>query len=188
MARSPSRCRRLDTATQCRQVGERCVHGAREGASILPVGHDAEAELLDLGELPAEAFRPASYANKPDGFARFQEAVDRCQGMITVIPEYNGSFPGSLKYFIDLLRFPDSFKGLPCAFVGIAAGMWGGLRAVEQMQMVFQYRQARQFNKRVFIPHINAALGEDDRLTPELTERMQAMLDGFTQFVAQNPR
>jgi len=72
-------------------------------------------------------------------------------GIVTVVPEYNGSFPGVLKYFIDMLRFPESLYGIPAAFVGIAAGEWGALRAVEQMEMVFQYRHAHLFGRRVFI-------------------------------------
>ena len=28
------------------------------------------------------------------------------RGILTVVPEYNGSYPGVLKYFIDMLRFP----------------------------------------------------------------------------------
>jgi NAD(P)H-dependent FMN reductase len=70
-------------------------------------------ELLDLSDLPAELFNPSSYAEKPAAFAKFSEAVLGSSGVVVVTPEYNGSFPGVLKYFIDMLPFPESFEKRP---------------------------------------------------------------------------
>ena len=71
-----------------------------------------------------------------------QNRVLDAAGLHVVTPEYNGSFPGVLKYFIDMLKFPESFDRKPVAFLGEAAGTWGGLRSVEQLQMIFGYRNA----------------------------------------------
>ncbi|RLE20696.1 MAG: NADPH-dependent oxidoreductase, partial [Acidobacteria bacterium] len=30
-----------------------------------------------------------------------QEAILETDGILTIVPEYNGSYPGALKYFID---------------------------------------------------------------------------------------
>jgi len=64
------------------------------------------------------------------GRRRFE--VLMAAGLHVVLPEYNGSYPGVLKYFIDMLKFPESFENKPAAFVGVANGQWGALRAVEQ--------------------------------------------------------
>ena len=98
---------------------------------------------FDLAQMPAEAFMPGAYEVKPPAFEAIQQQVLDCAGMHVVLPEYNGSFPGVLKHFIDLLKFPQSFEHKPVAFVGVASGAWGGLRAVEQLQMVFGYRNAQ---------------------------------------------
>jgi NAD(P)H-dependent FMN reductase len=111
-----------------------------------------EVALIDLANLPAEIFADSSYASKPESFEAFQNAVFESDGLLTVVPEYNGSFPGVLKYFIDMLRFPESLYETPAAFVGISSGRWGGLRAVEHLEMVFQYRHAHLFGRRCFIP------------------------------------
>ena len=111
-----------------------------------------EVRLLDLAELPAELFDPSSYAAKPAAFAPFQDAILEACGVLVVVPEYDGSYPGVLKYFLDMLRFPDSLYEKPAAFVGLAAGRWGALRAVEQLEMVFQYRHAHLFGRRCFLP------------------------------------
>jgi NAD(P)H-dependent FMN reductase len=141
------------------------------------------AQLVDLAELPDDLFASSSYAVKPDGFAPHQEAILSTDGILTVVPEYNGSFPGVLKYFIDMLRFPDSLYEKPAAFIGISAGPWGAVRAVEHLEMVFQYRHAHLFGRRCFIPGIGQALGEAGRLTdPKIEERLVGMVTGFAGF------
>ena len=145
--------------------------------------NDEPTQLVDLSELPDELFASSSYASKPESFAPHQEAILSTDGILTVVPEYNGSFPGVLKYFIDMLRFPDSLYEKPAAFIGISAGPWGAVRAVEHIEMVFQYRHAHLFGRRCFIPGINQALGEAGRLNdPEIEERLVTMVTGFAGF------
>ncbi len=141
-------------------------------------------KVLDLAQLPPEIFSPSSYAEKPKSFAPFADAVLQASGLIVVTPEYNGSVPGVLKYFIDMLKFPESFEARPVCFVGLAAGMWGALRPVEQLQMIFGYRNAHLFPERVFIPRIGDQLGADGKLRDaELVERLRVQQQGFVEFV-----
>lgn len=93
-----------------------------------------EGIYRDLHDLPLELFAPGAYAEKPAAFAPFAQGVLEASGLVVVTPEYNGSMPGVLKVFIDHLKFPESFEGKPVCFVGLAAGMWGALRGVEQLQ------------------------------------------------------
>src|SRR5881392_4258020 len=101
---------------------------------------NAPAELLSLEQMPPEAFMPSAYASKPPAVVEIQKQILAASGLHVVTPEYNGSFPGVLKYFIDLLKFPESFENKPVAYVGEALGIWGGLRSVEQLQQIFGYR------------------------------------------------
>ena len=146
-------------------------------------GTGEEVTLLDLAELPTEIFADSSYASKPGSFAAFQEQMIETDGVLTVIPEYNGSFPGALKYFIDMLSFPESLYEKPAAFVGISSGRWGGLRAVEHLEMVFQYRHAHLFGRRCFIPGVGRILDENGRLTdPDVAERLKKTALDFARF------
>lgn len=141
-------------------------------------------QLLDLADLPPEIFSPASYAQKPKSFERFANAVLESDGLHLVTPEYNGSLPGVLKYFIDMLKFPESFVKRPVCFVGLSAGVWGALRAVEQLQAVFGYRNAYIYSDRVFLPGINKLLNESGALTdPDLLQRLRSQTEGFVDFV-----
>jgi len=142
------------------------------------------AEILDLADLPADIFQPASYAKKPASFVRFSDAILASDGVHLVTPEYNGGMPGVLKYFIDMLKFPESFEHRPVAFTGLAAGQWGGLRPVEQLAAIFSYRNAHLFPERVFLPGINQQLSPDGRLTNEDSlMRLNAQAAGFVGFI-----
>ncbi|HZI31859.1 MAG TPA: NAD(P)H-dependent oxidoreductase [Candidatus Binatia bacterium] len=140
--------------------------------------------VLDLAKMPPEIFSPASYAEKPKPFQPFAEAVLQSAGLHVVTPEYNGSVPGVLKYFIDMLKFPESFEQRPVCFTGLAAGIWGALRPVEQLQAIFGYRNAYIYPGRVFLPQINSLLDASGKLKdPELAARLKSQADGFTGFV-----
>jgi chromate reductase, NAD(P)H dehydrogenase (quinone) len=142
--------------------------------------------VVDLHKLPPEIFSPSSYAEKPASFAPFQEAISSASGVVIVTPEYNGSIPGVFKYFLDMLKFPESFKGVPIAFVGLAAGIWGALRPVEQIEDILIYRHAMIFPERVHISGIYNHLDEKGRVkTAELVERLEKQAEGFLKFVAQ---
>jgi NAD(P)H-dependent FMN reductase len=143
-----------------------------------------KTQLLDLAELPPEVFLPTAYAEKPAAFKKFSDAILAADGLVVVTPEYNGSFPGVLKLFIDLLPFPESFEHRPVCFVGLAAGMWGALRSVEQLQGVFGYRNAHIFPGRIFIPGIGKLLNEAGQFTDdEMKARLEKQAIGFTGFV-----
>jgi len=140
--------------------------------------------VLDLALLPPEIFSPASYAEKPRAFQPFAEAVLNAAGLHVVSPEYNGGIPGILKYFIDMLKFPESLINRPVCFVGVAAGMWGALRPVEQLQAIFGYRNAFIYPDRVFLPTINDRLDARGRLKDaELLDRLRTQAGGFVDFV-----
>lgn len=141
-------------------------------------------KTLDLANLPSEIFHVSSYAAKPATFKPFADAILEAEGLVVVTPEYNGSVPGILKYFIDMLKFPESFERRPVCFVGLGAGMWGALRPVEQLQAIFVYRNAYLYPERVFLPRINDLLNETGRLNDaELVERLKEQATGFIDFV-----
>jgi chromate reductase, NAD(P)H dehydrogenase (quinone) len=164
----------------------------RPGSNTLKLSHQilslyqelgVPAAILDLGTLPKDLFDPSAYAEKPASFTPFSDAVLNAEGLVIVSPEYNGSMPGVLKYFIDMLKFPESFENKPVCFVGLAAGMWGSLRSVEQLQLIFGYRNAYLFPERVFISGVFNQLDEAGKLKdPALLERLKNQAQGFSHF------
>ena len=140
--------------------------------------------VLDLAQLPPEILSPDSYAEKPKSFHPFADAILQSSGLHVVTPEYNGSVPGVLKYFIDMLKFPESFERRPVCFTGLSAGIWGALRPIEQLQAIFSYRNAHLYPERVFLAQIHNLLDDAGRLNnPELLGRLRNQAEGFVDFV-----
>jgi chromate reductase, NAD(P)H dehydrogenase (quinone) len=156
-------------------------------AHVLQVHYAAanvEAGIYSLGEMPPEIFLPESYAKKPESWLAVQQRVLDAHGLHVVTPEYNGSYPGALKYFVDMLKFPESFESKPVAFTGEAAGVWGAIRPVEQLQQVFGYRNAHIYPDRVFIPGVSAKFDDAGQLTDAaINDRLKKQAAGFAAFV-----
>lgn len=147
----------------------------------MPAG--GEVTLLDLHELPQELFLPAAYSEKPASFEPFKKAILEADGVISVLPEYNGSAPGVFKYFLDMLPFPESLKDMPAAFVGLSAGKFGNVRGVEDMMGVFQYRYANVYPYRIFLNAVQDNLDERGMPKDDFVRNLfQEQLRGFVEF------
>ena len=159
---------------------------ATQIAEIYTTELGAQAALLDLATLPPELFAPAAYENKPAAFATFNRAILDSAGLVIVTPEYNGSMPGVLKYFIDHWKYPEAFEHRPICYVGLSAGPTGAVRPIEHLSAIFAYRNAWQFPERVFLPNINDLL---DPATGKLTDaklvaRVEKQARGFLDFLS----
>jgi NAD(P)H-dependent FMN reductase len=143
----------------------------------------AEVLWLDLGELPPEVFSPTVYAEKSASFKRFSQAVLDADGLHVIVPEYNGSMPGILKYFIDLLKFPESFEHKPVAYIGLG-NRFGGLRPVEHLMQVFSYRNGHNFPVRVFLHDIKKLMDTVGLQDTESLARIEKQSADFLVYVA----
>ncbi|MBY0586389.1 NAD(P)H-dependent oxidoreductase [bacterium] len=142
------------------------------------------AQVLDIADLPMEIFHPDVYAKKPASLETWTNRILQSAGIAVVVPEYNGGFPGALKYFIDMLPFPQSFQNRPVCFIGIGAGEWGGLRPVEQLQQVFGYRNAFICPYRVFIKGVHHVFDETGQLKQDdLKDRLAEQARLFVDFI-----
>ena len=93
------------------------------GATFDEVG----TELVD----PKDFYFPGD-GNDPEGKdARYSAITERADGFFIVSPEYNHSFPGSLKRMLDSEL--KNYIHKPVAFAGVSNGQWGGVRAIEAL-------------------------------------------------------
>ena len=67
----------------------------------------------------------------------------------------------------------------------LAAGQFGALRPVEQLQQIFAYRNAYIFPGRVFIMKVQESLNDAGELSDDkLSARLEEQAKGFTAFIA----
>lgn len=100
-----------------------------------------EARILNLVAFSPQMIDATHYAKSPDqqGFEELQQIVDSSDKFVFVLPEYNGSFPGLLKVFIDACRYPDSFSGKKAAMVGLSGGTQGSALAMGHFADILNY-------------------------------------------------
>lgn len=144
----------------------------------------AEVDVISLEDYPLEKVAGGKYGKGIPEVEAFNAPIINADGLIFVIPEYNGSFPGILKVFVDHLPFPEAFEKMPMAFIGEAAGAFGALRSVEQFQMIANYRNALQFPERVFIARVNKEFDEETGIRDEFTQSLlESQVSNFVKFV-----
>ncbi|GAB3572489.1 NAD(P)H-dependent oxidoreductase [Amycolatopsis endophytica] len=107
-----------------RQVGQWFAKQARER-------DDLELAVADLADFEFPARYPA---RATPGMTAFTSEIDRADAFVVVTPEYNRSFPASLKQAIDFAY--DEWQAKPVAFVSYGCRC-AGLYAVEQLRVVF---------------------------------------------------
>lgn len=146
-------------------------------------GLKADVNLLDLSELKLSDLASGEYYKGPVG--TYKEAVRRvteAQGLVIVVPEYNGSYPGILKLFIDYWHYPETFEHRPIALVGLGT-RWGGLRPVEHLQQVFGYRNAYVYPNRVFLSHVKELLKEGRLQDQAMLDLLDTQARGFVRYI-----
>ena len=85
--------------------------------------------------------------------------------------------------FVDMLPYPEGFDSRPCAFIGIAAGQFKALRAVEHFQQIAGYRNAHMFPRRIFIGDSYSNITDGRLNDEELVGRIEKQATGFCKFV-----
>jgi len=139
-------------------------------------------QLLDIAALDFHDAVGGTYGNARGTIQAAVERVNKADGVVFVVPEYNGSFPGALKLFIDYWKYPTSFEFRPVAFVGLGL-RWGGLRPVEHLQQVCGYRNAYVFPHRVFLSNVRDTLKDGKIADPVIVDLLKAQARDFVKFI-----
>lgn len=142
-----------------------------------------ETRIIDLCDLPFDTLHTADYGkNVPPMIADVVSNLNKADGIVVVVPEYNGSFPGILKYFIDYFSYPETFEYRPVAFIGLG-WRFGGLRPVEHLQQVFNYRNAFVFPERIFITNAPKVVEGGELKDENILMLLQRQAKGFIKFI-----
>ena len=86
-----------------------------------------ETELIDIRTLPLKLDDAGEDIKDPD----FSATIDRADGLILVVPEYNHGYPGLLKHALDMNLKEYIHKAV--GICGVSAGPFGGARVIENL-------------------------------------------------------
>lgn len=123
----------------------------------------APCQIVDLHALPDDFLSTALYENngQNDVVNRLGDRLAASDKVVFIIPEYNNSFPGVLKMFIDAMPYPSLLQGKKCALVGLSAGVQGGALALSHFTDVLNYLGAHVLAAKPKLAFIQQHLQED---------------------------
>ena len=124
----------------------------------------AEAGLLSLEQLPANLLQTDLYGNRSPEFEVIQNIITQTDKFLFIIPEYNGSYPGVLKVFVDACTFPESFYEKKAALVGISSGKYGNIRGIDHFTGVCHYVHLNVMSLKLHIASINKEFDDNGQL------------------------
>jgi chromate reductase len=124
--------------------------------------HNAPSIILDLVNLPHDFTVSALYENtgKNEEFNNLKSLLEETDKFVFIVPEYNGSYPGVLKAFIDGLPYPNSFANKKAALVGLSSNMQGAAIALSHLNDVFSYLGMNTLALRVKLAQIRSHFNE----------------------------
>lgn len=91
-----------------------------------------ETELIDIRELKLASDDAGEQIKHPE----FSKLMERADGVVLVVPEYNHGYPGLLKHALDsnLKEYIHKAVGI----CGVSAGGFGGTRVIENLLPVMR--------------------------------------------------
>jgi chromate reductase len=142
-----------------------------------------QTKLLDFCTLPQNIAFSETFGKRTPEYARLiDEYVSSNSKFIFVLPEYNGSFPGILKTFLDSMH-PREWADKNACLVGVADGRAGNLRGMEHLTGILNYLKMHVYHDKLPISMVNKMIDENGNFTSEDQLRAcVAQVEGFLQF------
>lgn len=102
---------------------------------------------------------------------------------IFIIPEYNGSFPGMFKGFIDACDVKKCFHNKKACLTGVAEGRAGNLRGMEHLTNIFNHIKMNVLHFKIPISQVHLSLDESGKLVnPDVIKMIETQVDLFMEF------
>ena len=139
-----------------------------------------EVRVLDLANLPETFCRPSMYdVRSPEFMVMFNSHIEPARHILFVIPEYNGSYPGVLKMFIDASPVK-SFWNKHASIIGLSDGHAGNMRGQDHLTGVLHYLKMHVHYHKPKLSDISKAFDADGKL---VNERYMAQLREHAEIV-----
>jgi len=146
-------------------------------------GFGALCQVLDLQDLPHDFVFNAAYGKQSEVFESLSKKyIADADKFIFILPEYNGSYPGVVKAFIDCSP-PKYFHHKKAALIGLSAGKAGNLRGMEHLTGVLHYLQVEVLSKKPKLSGFESLINTKRILTDENSiEQIDTQLRKFITF------
>jgi NAD(P)H-dependent FMN reductase len=129
--------------------------------------HGEEVRVLNLAELPVDFFQPTMYDTRtPQFLEMFNSYIEPARHLVFVIPEYNGSYPGVLKLFIDASPVK-SLWYKHASLIGLYDGHSGNMRGQDHLTGVLHYLKMHVHYHKPKLSNITKSFDSEGNLSNE---------------------
>lgn len=135
--------------------------------SVLEAHSNDNVELLSLEDVPTSIYHSKMY----DGEFQLNELTEiqdkyiiPANKWVFILPEYNGSFPGVMKLFIDALsvkNYKETFSNKKLALVGLSSGRSGNIRGLDHMTNCMNYLGTEVFLSKLPISQVDKLVSNE---------------------------
>lgn len=143
-----------------------------------------EVKFLSLTQLPDIISDFGLYGKKSEKMEKIiREYIEPVQAFIFISPEYNGSFPGILKLFLDSVH-PKYWTDKHVCLTGVATGRAGNLRGMEHLTNILNYLKMHVYHNKLPISKVDTLMNSQYELNDEETKKVvQLQLEGFLKLI-----
>ncbi|HMG16850.1 MAG TPA: NAD(P)H-dependent oxidoreductase [Saprospiraceae bacterium] len=126
-------------------------------------------KLLDFRDLSPGLLHSMMYdeSNQSEQIKDIQDSyLLASEKWVFFIPEYNGSFPGILKLFIDacsIRKYKETFRWKKAAIIGISEGRSGNIRGMEHFTAILNHMGTAVFPDKLPISQIAKLIDMDNQ-------------------------
>jgi chromate reductase len=141
------------------------------------------SRVFDLSILPHNIAFSETFGKRTPEFAQLiNEYITPYKRFVFVVPEYNGSFPGILKTFLDSTH-PREWNDKDACLVGVADGRAGNLRGLEHLTGILNYLKVHVYHNKLPISGITNIINDEDNfVNPAQLEACKSQIAGFLSF------
>jgi NAD(P)H-dependent FMN reductase len=155
---------------------------AQEYAKMLK-DSGVEVSFLSLEQLPNDFIASDLYGKRSEKMdSIIGEFINNVNKFVFVVPEYNGSYPGIVKLFLDSIP-PRMWTAKKASIVGVSTGQAGNLRGQEHLTGVLNYLKVNVHFNKPKLSLVDKLFNEDKQTLNEKTrERLAESVSQLIEF------
>lgn len=142
------------------------------------------ADIIDLYQLPHDFIFSGLYdkADKHPEMQPFRQQIKESDKLVFIVAEYNGSFPGVLKAFIDGMEYPHAFKNKKAALVGLSSGVQGAGLALSHLTDILNYCGTHVLAQKPKLAFIEKNFDGTEFSNPLYHDLLEEQIEALVQF------
>ncbi|MDO9001096.1 MAG: NAD(P)H-dependent oxidoreductase [Bacteroidota bacterium] len=144
---------------------------------------NVDVKILDFCALPENIAFGEVYGKRSEAYTSLiDKYIVNSKKFIFVVPEYNGSYPGILKLFLDSVN-PKMWEDKDACLVGVSAGRAGNLRGIDHLTSVLNYLKMHVYYNKLPISTVDKIMNAEGKfISEDVLKTCELQIEGFLKY------